>query len=801
MPLKLWLPLDGTSENRGISGVTMTGSPASWGNGRTGKCATFNNNAGNLFYNTTTEFNYTVEDFSWCIWLNKDFASSTASNTWVFTVGRADVGGRGYGLQASWTTQVQLWFGTSTWYVPCPDNEWHHLAFTRRGAAIRIYRDGVLVTSATFGGTLPTYSDGAGPGIGCFHYGANIYPLKGSVSDFRIYNHALSAKEVYEISRALIVHYPLCAPGNANPNLITWSKNYTKATPYVHSSSATDGYKYMGNDTLVTVTPGKTYYIQLKCDHSPKASHGNTGSVSNNFTFWFYIRNIGTTKSLGQFDDTKCFTSSNILINEPDRNLYVWEWTAPSNAQDVTFRTNTYSDGSTVVTMKFWDFKMEEGTYTAYVPSRNSSQYSALGYDSTVVRDASGRGIDLTYSATGYTHVQGSPRYSTAVDFNQTAYLYNNTMNYALPQFTVAFWLKPSTSSSQHFIFGLFNSWVNDGIGMFRNANSLSYQTGMMSDAESTHATTGGVTYPLNEWSHVAITWDGTKIIVYKNTVVQVTKTYGLSGNCNLHNVYLGNSLFQGHPASETEEAAMSDFRLYGTALSADDVSYLYRTSAAIDFNGDVFAAAFEETESRPRVGKEGLVYGKKVSEAGGSQRLFTGVNGSPVNPNNCAKSFTPTTAQNSTVSWYYFECIPGIQKYHAVIRVDWSGFADISATNPDFDAWFQGTAHKTDGSGNEWAASSFTSALNQNKYLGTLAKSAESGSYLYDIDFTLSSVYPDTYIGQYLGMRSDYSNGTGKFTISNIRIYPADEHTNNSASFCSSGAIQARLADEVHLA
>ena len=809
MPLKLWLPLDGTSENRGISGVTMSGSPASWGNGRTGKCAVFNRDATKRITNSTTEFNYTVEDFSWCCWINKDSSAlGTDTDMWAFTVGRADAGSRGYGLRvyqrSSGHSTIHVLFGSGSWGMTgIADGSWHHVAFTRKGTAIKVYLDGALHTSATFSGTLPTYTEGAGVGLGLFFYsGGNIYPLTGSISDFRIYNHTLSDKEVYEISRGLILHYPLSAPGNANPNLLTWTKNYTAAKPFTWTSARADGANYMGDDSLVTVTPGKVYYIQVKSSAIP-GTHATGGSaVTNNFTLYLYQRNQGTTKSIGGYDAAVNLNKNNIFINDQERQLYVWKWTAPSTAQDITLRTNSYSDGSTSVTLYFWDFKVEEGTYTGYVPSKNSAQYAELGYNSTIVRDASGHGYDLTYSAAGYTHDSGSPRYATAINFNQAAYLYNSSFEITVQQFSVAFWLKPNASASaQHFIFGIFDSWANDGIGMFRNSDTHAYQTVMRSTAESSHGSTGTITYDADVWTHVAITWNGTTLVLYQNAVAKATKTYGLSGDCLLKRIYLGNSMYNSHPASETDEAAMSDFRLYGTALTADDVKYLYETSAAIDNSGDMFAESFEETELLPRVGKEGLVYGSQLTESGGTQRLFTAPAGTLVDHNHSTKSFTPNTAQNSTVAWFYFECIPGIQTYHIVMRVDWTGFTDITTTNPDFDAWFQGTARKTDGSGNEWTASSFTTALNNHKRLGTLAKGAASGSYLYDIDFTLSSYYPGEYIGQYLGMRSDYSNGTGKFTISDISIYPADEHMTNSASLCSSGAIQVRLADEVHLA
>lgn len=784
----------------------MSGSPASWGNGRTGKCATFNNNTGNCIANTTKEFDYIVEDFSWAIWAKKDYSSITSSAMWIFTVGRADAGGRGYGLRVVSSTQVQVCFGTSIWNINCPDNEWHHFAFTRKGTAIKIYRDGVLITSATFGGTLPTYSDGNGPGVGCFHYSGNIYPLIGAISDFRIYNHTLSAKEVYELSRALIVHYPLSAPGNANPNLLTWTKNYTEATPYVHTSSAKDGYKYLGDDALITVTPGKTYYVQLKSDGTLSASHASSaGVVSDKFTFWFYIRNIGTSKGIGGYDQTTCFTSAStgLLVNDPDRQLYVWKWTAPSNAQDITLRTNSYSDGTTAVTLKFWDFKIEEGTYTSYVPSKNSAQYGELGYGTGTVRDATGRGIDLsTVGAPVFSNE--SIRYATAINFNKAGYLKLSPCTMSLSTLSVSFWFnaKDTTGSTQHFLFGSFASWPNEGLGIYRdigkNYFNIVFRT---AGAETTYCSCGGQTFSYNEWHHMAFTWDGTTVKIYLDNVLKTTKTYGQSGTCEWKNIFLGNSAYNSTPASETEDCKMSDFRIYGTALTADDVKYLYETSAAIDNNGDMFAESFEETELLPRVGKEGLVYGSHLSESGGTICAYTGTGKIPVDPNTSSWSYTPAEGDNKCLTGFYFECIPGVQKYRIELLVKWSGFADISTTHTNFQAFFQGYTYNASGTKVWVDVGPMNTAMNSSKSLTSLATGAASGTYKYSVEFTLPNTWPDTYKGNEVGIRTNYSNGTGTWTISKARIYPADEHMEDTASLCASGAIQVRLADEVSLA
>lgn len=806
MPLKLWLPLDGTNENRGISGVTMAGSPASWGNGRTGKCATFNNNTGNCIANTTKEFDYTVEDFSWAMWLKKDFASKTASAMYAFSVGRPDAGGRGYGLAVYSSTQLRLWFGTKNYDLSnFPDNEWFHVAFTRKGNAIKIYKNGELVSSQTFNGTLPTYSDGNGPGVGCFHYTGNIYPLIGAISDFRIYNHTLSAKEVYELSRALIVHYPLSAPGNANPNLLTWSKNYTKATPFTHTSAAKDGWINLGADSLVPVTPGKLYYVQVKSDGIPHSSHASSaGVVTNKFTLWFYIRNIGTTKTAGSgYDATRCFTSADAFINDPDRHLFVWAWYAPSNAQDIALRTNSYSDGSTSVTLHFWDFKIEEGTYTAYVPSANSAQYGELGYGTGTVRDATGRGIDLsTVGAPVFS--SEAIRYATAINFNKAGYLKLSPYTMSLSTLSVSFWFnaKDTTGSTQHFLFGSFASWPNEGLGFYRdigkNYFNIVFRT---AGAETTYCSCGGQTFSYNEWHHMAFTWDGTTVKIYLDNVLKTTKTYGQSGTCEWKNIFLGNSAYNSTPASETEDCKMSDFRIYGTALSADDVKYLYETSAAIDNNGDMFADSFEETEMLPRVGKEGLVYGKNLSESGGTVCAYANTNKGAIDPNRSSWSYTPTTADNSCMTGLYFWCISGVQKYRIELLITWSGFADISTSSTNFNAFFQGYTYNASGNRVWVDVGPMNAAMNSSKSLASLAKGAASGTYLYNVEFTLPNTWPDTYKGNEIGIRTNYSNGTGKWTISKVRIYPADEHMVDQASLCSFGAIQTRLADEVHLA
>jgi len=801
MPLKLWLPLDGTSENRGISGVTMSGSPASWGNGRTGKCAVFNDNTANYILYQGTDYRFTVEDFSWAFWLKKDFSSKTASNMWAFTLGRAAAGGYGYGLKVTSTTGVMVQFGSATWDVAgIPDNTWHHIAFTRHGTKVGVYVDGILQNSTDFSGTVPTYTEALGLSIGTYYYksgtATHANPLIGAISDFRIYDHTLSAKEVYEISRGLILHYPLSAPGNANPNLLTWTKNYTAATPLVHTSSAKDGYKYLGDDSLITVTPGKVYYVQMKSDGTLSSSHASgAGVVSDKFTFWFYIRNTGTSKNVGQYDQTTCFTSEGAFINDPGRQLYVWKWTAPSNAQDITLRTNSYSDGSTAVTLHFWDFKIEEETYTGYVPSKNSAQYGELGYGSDIVRDATGRGNDGQLYTTAPTFVAGSPRYATCASFGSGSCIWPipDPIKSDTAEFSIAVWFKTTTTSGNQCI---WNGRTTTGaaVAIFLIGNTL-----RVDDSAQTTSSTVST----NTWYHLAVTWkSGGSKVIYLNGEQKTSVSAGTLSKSNTKASIGRPSSADSIASSNYFSGQMSDFRIYGTALSADDVKYLYRTSAAIDNSGDMFAESFEETELKPRVGSEGLVYGSHLTESGGTIAVYQNTSKGLFDPNTKKWSYVPAADTNNSCMDFGFFCPDeGVTRYHITMVVEWSGFADILTTNPDFTINFHGPNYIIGGTTYEWTGNPISTALYAVKTMQSLVTGADSGSYKYEADFTLTSGWLSSYWACYVGFRTNYSNGTGKITASKLRIYPADEHMTNSASLCSSGAIQVRLADEVHLA
>ena len=156
----------------------------------------------NVHYNNTTDLNFT-DNFSWAIWVKTNYTGTTAQ--YIFTVGRADAGGYGYGLQCASASQCNIKYGNASWALAVTGGTWTHIAFTKSGNTCKIYKNGVLASTQTFSGTAPTFSDGNGVGIGCFHYSSNIYPYYGNASDFRIYANTLTDNDIKDIYNGISI--------------------------------------------------------------------------------------------------------------------------------------------------------------------------------------------------------------------------------------------------------------------------------------------------------------------------------------------------------------------------------------------------------------------------------------------------------------------------------------------------------------------------------------------------------------------------------------------------------------------
>ena len=602
MALQVWLPLNGDTRQQGLSNITVTGSPNAWNNGKIGKCAYWNGAVANVLYNNTTDLNYT-DNFSVTFWANPVYTGSTAQYAW--TVGRADYGEYGYGFQIISATTAQFRFGNGSYSVSAPSNEWHHFVMTVGNSKVTIYKDGAQVSSNNLPGTLPTYGDGNGLGLGCFHYSGNIYPYYGSLNDFRIYDHALSPMEVKQLSQGLILHYPLNRGGWGQENNIktsivqnrgcsnfVYNNSTNEWTMTCPTSSTAWGYGIVLNDRTIAWKVNETWLISMdvytphsitwNCDINNKPDLDDISSYTGNDYDLIGQRLVCTNGIRG----SKTLQAG-------------WNKLWFSQTANTTYGLTNYSTNWGVVTtnetstidIKIKNIKGEvigSGLTlqpTPWCPNSADALATTMGINSTTEYDTSGYCNNGSKMTDTITYTSDTAKYQVSTHFNGTydGILIENLqlsdiINSAI---TYAFWIKPEGESGARSVY--FGSYSGNSWSIEKTAGNLVrlYWNGSPDETCSGATITDGV------WQHVCITKSGTSDVkVYINGVQKWSSTTA-HNNLNFPTTYrLGRDVRSND--GTPYKGLMSDFRIYATALSPTDVKSLYQNCATIDPDGTI---------------------------------------------------------------------------------------------------------------------------------------------------------------------------------------------------------------------
>lgn len=594
MSLQAWYPLNGTVNDYGLGDHPLTKTPPFNDNGKIGKCAIFNGNATQIVSNNTKDFNYT-NNFSYCIWINYQY-NATAGSQWIFTVGRADYGGYGYGLQVVGAQTLNLWFGKKIVPITCNSNEWHHIAFTVCETEIKIYLDGKL-NKVSICGELPTYSDGNGLGIGGFHYTSDIYPYFGRVNDLRIFNHCLSAKEIKEISKGLIVHYKLNCVGAENlmPQSLIVNKGCTtfsydsvnnlyNCVAPIGSDNWGYGLRFMYNSLhQISILKGQTicFSLIIKPDVECKFSVDVNNATQD-----------GKNPSGNDNDDTSHRVYAYSTLKPNVWNKVYWTYTAKlydlyerdSNCGIVT--TNLKSP----VSFQIKNIKVELGNIpTSWCPNKNDSLYNSMGYNNKTEYDCSG------YSNNGT--IISNIKWDYNTKRYTGSYYFTNPNHLKCPcplsnpeTLSCSFWFKPISIGSYATIACNYGN-PSSGFWLAVNCegNGLWFYNGAYGRSDK------GL-LNINQWYHACFVFDKGIITWYQNGELAGTtdlsgksKTLGISNYISISNSYTGNSWNTNYTGN------ISDFRIYSTALTLDDVKVLYNMPISLSKDGSVFAYEYIE--------------------------------------------------------------------------------------------------------------------------------------------------------------------------------------------------------------
>ena len=276
MALRVWLPLNGTLENKGISDPTigLVGTPTVNNSGKIGKCYTFSGSNGISIAQQILPSQ--TPAWSFACWFS--LSNTTSTTAACFFSERATANQYGYTVFIYPNNSKMLVDDGTRWTVTpmtFSAGTWYHLAVTRDSLGKKIYINGELKSSTTtIGNTTAANVNGCLVGLAQSSSALTTgdQGFIGNLNDVRIYDHALSAKEVKEISQGLILHYKLDNPYSSD-NLIengygengttNWTNSYRSTTEIPSGHPEIKASFYGGNMTVnyIPVISSHSYTI------------------------------------------------------------------------------------------------------------------------------------------------------------------------------------------------------------------------------------------------------------------------------------------------------------------------------------------------------------------------------------------------------------------------------------------------------------------------------------------------------------------------------------------------------------
>ena len=633
MPLRAWYPLNGNANNMGASNLTLTQTTApAWSTGKTASQAM-----------TTGAFKWTAaqsnsifnnNEFSYACWFYVDAASGTSASDYKKIFGAE---GGTNSMNRKFTCgqyptvngfHVSSWNGSSL--IDCcrlddalPSYKWTHICYSYKKGAINIYINGVLKKTTAL--TMANSSYSAETPVLWNYSGRRI-------CDVRVYDHALSQKEVAELAKGMMIHYTLDNPYSTGVlNFYSGTQAHGGSPSYntnwtVTKLSGEDGYNFSGSRTGTggnswpnfgyasvsrsSFVAGRkyTWSAKIRCHTWSSGSLALRNSIAGNDYTNGGVDVCSPTLADGQWHQyTRTITlTEGMKIGSTFYYLTDAAYNASTESSKaymsprVEFYCSNQNGSGTVYNMDF-DIKevqlIESDSFPGWVDNTMASN---------TVRDNTGRGNDATCNGTVTTE-SGSPRNSRAYHLLDTSSL-RYTLPAGISQATIAFWVKQVSG-------GGYSSVDTPGGNLWLAVNTegnklWSYWGGVYNKVS------GSLT--ANTWYHVAFTFNAGITQWYLNGAAVGSKvdfsskgTTWPSGTRTIGNSYTGsswNTKFNG---------AFSDWRFYTTVLTAAQIKELYDAPISVANTGACLSEQFTEGASGISFAKTGVVSAKQVITRG----------------------------------------------------------------------------------------------------------------------------------------------------------------------------------------
>ena len=618
MSLLVWLPLNGNLNNQGLSNYNLSmfrGTEVYNNAGKIGKCFYANGVNTIKILNIIPDF-YNYSEYSLCAWFYIEAQNPSHSGSAIISGGNWNNQLLNLAL-SDWSTDhyTRLQVSGTSWNkvynYNFMKNTWYHVVVCSDSNHTYAYVNGILIgdTIASF---LPTNIEGNDICIG----GATYYggmQFFGKINDVRIYNHCLSKKEIEELSKGLVGHYKL--DDNNIESTINYAPQPYQATyPAINSSwdaskhsnavnianwgygynsgvgNPTQGYHAMWNiiDGIPTIV-FQNHNSEIGAQNRWMGTSSTTISISipagTKYTISYEQRTmdvLGSYTTSGLYYKTTSSSSNSFHdgcnVIGSNTKIGVWERFSRtytrSSAVDGTGTNGTiyiYAHYSPESTIQVRNIQLEVKDHmTAY--TRNSR-------NDTIVYDSSGYNYNGIINGS-FNISNNTARYSNSFIFNGSDNAikipFNDMMGSTPIDYTVSVWIYKTSIGTKGY------QTILGGPSGFE----LEARNGGGTDPQFVGWNWGKpvASYVFNEWTLFTFVRTASDCKIYVNGEYQ---SAGSTGTVPVGNYFIG---AWSNATAQNYEGQMSDFRIYTTALTADQIKELYNTSATIDKAGNIYA-------------------------------------------------------------------------------------------------------------------------------------------------------------------------------------------------------------------
>lgn len=602
MSLIAWWPLNGDTldysgnGNHGVNnGATIDN------NGKIGKCYDFGTDQDGFNIDVPNNNFAGLYDFSMFAWIYIKGNHLHYDGT-IISSGDWNKSHWSFGISQD-NTAVKIRYPNHSISYSFALNTWYHVGYIRDGMELRIYINGNLIASVVDTTCIPLASGYSNTKIGMDTYTSNYFNFNGKINDVRIYGHALSEKEIKEISKAKILHYTFDDFQEPTKNIVLntnldtgWTKSYCTSIQWndilppdgINSSvvsfydSNTDKYGYWfcyGDyapqipDTIYTVS----LYVRTK---------------DNNFRIRCYTADNSETG--------RCFSDYVSVPNDGEWHRVIWE----------SFLNPADSQSNSLSFMFCYGSEQGEDQRTWLCAPQMEAKDHATPFTPTsrsgIVRDISGYGNGAVLElATTPKWTEGSKIGGGCYEFNgKDTYVKPNNIDImnvmTVESFSISFWIKrEDTSGEIHDIIGGGNYGHSTGGVAFSLHSNGSFYYDIYTEMAGRHCITlSSSTIASNIWNHVIlfVNRENNTFGIYVNGINVSERNLAnelISWNINNYPLKIGKGYYAG------TLGLIDDIRIYATALSDKDIKELYQTRASLDNKGNFNIGKLEE---RPNI-------------------------------------------------------------------------------------------------------------------------------------------------------------------------------------------------------